>query len=243
MKLAKQLLREFWLPAAVALAWAATGVFWVGTNAPPWIAFVKDTAACFFLVSWGTGQYFRVKKQSQVETHLEGILARLSEVAGKIEAASAESTALMTGGDSYCYVSLHNMETMTNRGLLAVRHHGSHPLYDVRISIVDIDELERLASNASSLPLDAATKTVELATVYATGLSALKGWSLGDGPSPRRYNLEIRARNGAWSQQIRVVKLADRWVTATKVYRDGQLLVEEAYEDYPRSSDGSPVWD
>lgn len=184
-----------------------------------------------------------MKKQTQVESQLQNILDRLSGVVAQIETSSLKSAALITGGDSYCYVRLFNLDAKTNRGIFGVQHAGDNPLYDVTIRVTDIDELQRLAEGVSSIALNTGTKVVDLGTVYAGRLSALRGWDLGGGLSPRRYNIEIQARNGSWSQQMRAVRLPDRWVTATRVSRDGKVLLEEAFEEFPRDESGAPVWD
>jgi hypothetical protein len=127
MKLAFQLLKEFWIPLVVSVVWASIGLVWTTTS--PWVAAVKDGAACFFLVSWATGQYFRVKKQTHVENRLTEIVTRLTGVLEKIEAASDKTVAAMTGGTSYCIADFHNMNVGNTQGLLSIAHRGHDPLY------------------------------------------------------------------------------------------------------------------
>ncbi len=241
--LAKQLLKEFWLPAVVASAWGLVSYHLSRSDVPPWISVVKDVSTCFFLISWATSQYFRVKKQTKTESDLAGILLQLKDVLRNIEEASAHATALSTGGDSYCYVELSNLSSTTNRGLFSVNHVGAYTLYDVVVRVCDTDELTRIANTKDSISLTDATKEVELGTVYVGGMSALRYWNLEDGPSPRRYNCHFLARNGGWTQMMQVAKLENRWVTATKVYLPGGGTFEKAFDDYPRNPDGSVVWD
>lgn len=241
MKLAGQLIREFWFPAVVAAIWAAVGLVWTGSS--PMVAAVKDAAASFFLVSWATGQYFRVKKQSQVESHLTGIVTRLTDVLERIESASDKTVAAMTGGMSYCIAELHNMGVGSPQGLLSFAHRGHYPLYDVQVRLVDLDELQRLVAEDAVIGLTSACQVFNLGTVVG-GLDHMQ-WvnlRLGDS-SPRSYNIHFSARNASWSQQLRVVKLADRWVTASRVYPPGQKPVDSSYDDFPRHPDGTLAWD
>lgn len=243
MKLAIQLFKEFWFPALIAALWAALGLVWKGSS--PMIAAVKDAAASFFLVSWATGQYFRVKKQSQVEGHLNGILTRLSEVAERIEVAGEKTVATMTGGSSYCYVQLANMYSPSTQGLLMFTHQGNYPLYDVEARFVDMDEFEKLVQDSKNVGLHTASQTLKPGTV-AKGLIHLQWFELGldRHTSPRSYTVEFSARNATWMQVIRLAKVGNRWVSATRVYPPGQQEpVDFSYADFPRNPDGTLAWD
>ena len=246
MKLARQLLKEFWFPAVVAALWAAVGLAWAGSS--PMVAAVKDAAASFFLVSWATGQYFRVKKQSQVESHLSGIVTRLTDVLERIESASDKTVAAMTGGTSYCVAELSNMTLNSTQGLLSFAHRGPYPLYDVECRFIDIDEFSKLVAEEKAIGLTTATRTFKLGTV-APGLTHMQwiGIRLNDHSSPRSYNVHFSARNASWTQQLRVAKAGDRWVTASRVYppghEAGQQPVDSSYDDFPRNPDGTLAWD
>lgn len=241
MRLALQLLKEFWIPLVVSVIWASIGLVW--TTTPAWVVAVKDGAACFFLVSWATGQYFRVKKQTHVDSRLSEIVTRLTGVVEKIEIASDKTVAAMTGGTSYCIADFHNMAIGSTKGLLSITHRGNYPLYDVQIKIVDIDELQRLVAEDSKIGLTSATQIFNLGTVGG-GLDHMRWVNLQLGEaSPRSYNIFFSARNGSWTQQLRIVKLEDRWVTASRVHPPGQEPFDFAYDDFPRNPDGTLVWD
>lgn len=246
MKLAHQLLKEFWFPAVAAALWTAVGLVWAGSS--PMVAAIKDAAASFFLVSWATGQYFRVKKQSQVESHLNEIVTRLTDVLERIESASDKTVATMTGGMSYCVAELSNMALGSTQGLLSFAHRGPYPLYDVECRFIDLDEFNKFVAEKKSIGLTSATRTFKLGTV-APGLNHIQ-WvelRLDDYPSPRSYNVHFSARNTSWTQQIRVAKVADRWVTASRIYppghEAGQHPVDSSYDDFPRNPDGTLSWD
>ena len=209
----------------------------------PVVAALKDGAACFFLVSWATGQYFRVKKQTHVEDRLTEIVTRLTGVLEKIEAASDKTVSAITGGTSYCVADFHNMYVGSNQGLLSIRHHGHDPLYDVKVTLVDVDELQRLVSEKSAIGLTSATQIFSLGTVIG-GLNHSRWVNLSLGESsPRSYNIFFGARNGSWTQQLRIARFEDRWVTASRVYRPGLDPIDTVYDDFPRNSDGTLAWD
>lgn len=57
----------------------------------------------FFLLSWATGQFFRVKKQTHIDANLKGIEGRLEGLVIKIEERTTVLLSSITGGDSFCY--------------------------------------------------------------------------------------------------------------------------------------------
>lgn len=81
----------------------------------------------FFLFSWGSAQFFRVKKQTETET----ALARIQN--------------LQTGGNSFCYWMLYHFDMNANiaQQFVVIRK-GDFPLYDVRLRIVDMDSKKQL---------------------------------------------------------------------------------------------------
>ena len=84
MSLLRRLLKEFWLPALVAGAWTGYSIY----TAPTIWGFttiVNVFGPSFFLASWATGQFFRVRKQAQVESNLLSIEGRLENVVSKLE--------------------------------------------------------------------------------------------------------------------------------------------------------------
>lgn len=80
MQIARRLLTEFWLPAIIAIAWTGYGAY---TADPVWGMknYVNVFGPSFFLVSWATGQFFRVKKQTDVEQKLNSLEAKLDVLA------------------------------------------------------------------------------------------------------------------------------------------------------------------
>ena len=83
MQIARRLLTEFSLPAIAATAWTVYGAY---TANPVWGLrdYVNVFGPSFFLVSWATGQFFRVKKQADVEKKLNSLEAKLDFLADRV---------------------------------------------------------------------------------------------------------------------------------------------------------------
>lgn len=236
----RQLFREFWLPLCVSIIWAFVGYFSAGHDLPTWFVFVKDLSASFFLVSWATGQYFRVKKQSQVETHLVGIVERLSDVVKRVEEAGERSAALITGGDGFCFVELSNFSSDSNCCLFSLRNDGNLPLFDVRVRVVDVDELQRLAGGKSTISLNDGSTTVDAGTVFPGVTGALRVWTLSGGKFPRRLFIEIEARNGRVTQEMALWIVEGELRTATRVWREGGVFFTDVDKDLLLVPGGDP---
>ncbi len=80
MKIVKQLLKEFWIPLTLAVLWTCLNFFTQTDKEKKWTDFINIAMPTFFIVSWMTGQYFRVRKQEQVSTSLSKIEGRVESV-------------------------------------------------------------------------------------------------------------------------------------------------------------------
>ena len=97
MKIALRLLREFWLPALLAVGWTAYNV----KNSGAVVDFktlLNIFGPTFFLVSWATGQFFRIKKQAHVEQNLTSIEGRVESLVTKLEKHTQDFLGYTTGG-------------------------------------------------------------------------------------------------------------------------------------------------
>lgn len=102
VKTFKQILREFWIPFLVAVAWTVYTVW--NSPAPARItSAIAIFGGAFFLVSWATGQVNRIRKQTHLDSNLKDIQTRLEGLLGQIESRTTEIVAQITGGQSFCY--------------------------------------------------------------------------------------------------------------------------------------------
>jgi hypothetical protein len=225
----KQLLKEFWVPGLIAGGWT-TYVGWGGNITVESV--LAAFGPSFFLASWLTGQVFRVRKQAGVESSLQALEGRIIELVDKLEEETQELLNHMTGGDSYCYMSV-----MSNNNGWAVIHEGEHHLQNLSARICDIDV-------PFDLPnwMDVANSNVDIGTLFKGManrclLPPLTG-------QHRRFNIFYTASNGAFTQELRLKQVApDEWIAATRVYRDSDgplvILFERIDPDFPLDADGA----
>ena len=66
MKIIKQILKEFWIPLLGSIIWTVINYYNSEKSVKDWTELVSIFAPAFFFLSWMTGQFFRVKKQTGV---------------------------------------------------------------------------------------------------------------------------------------------------------------------------------
>jgi hypothetical protein len=114
MKAVLQLLKEFWVPLAIGIAWTSYNVLQMPRENWKVATFVNLFAPTFFFASWLVAQWYRVRKQQRVEDSLAGLGARI------------DSSSFPVLPFALIIVSRH---TSTPEMLQAV--FGSHPKYEV----------------------------------------------------------------------------------------------------------------
>jgi hypothetical protein len=83
MRVAWQILKEFWLPSVVALVWAFYRVRSQSTVSISDI--IANVGTSFFLASWAMGQIIRIKRQQAVEQSFERTEANFNELRKTME--------------------------------------------------------------------------------------------------------------------------------------------------------------
>jgi hypothetical protein len=92
MRIAKQILREFWLPFLIGLAWT---YYRVSPGQSDLLAgIIANFAAAFFLASWALGHVLRIKRQHTVEDSFKGVEGHLIELKSTVGALSLRSQEL-----------------------------------------------------------------------------------------------------------------------------------------------------
>lgn len=84
MNVPLRLLKEFWAPALVAAAWTTYSLYASG-ELKSLKAAIATFCPAFFLASWASGQFFRVKKQAAVESKLGQIEGRAEALLEKLD--------------------------------------------------------------------------------------------------------------------------------------------------------------
>ena len=107
----KQIFKEFWIQVVLSIIWVIYNEY-TDKKSFDLASSVKNFGTCLFLTSWFLGQYLRIKKQRSVDNSLSEILKSTQEVITTQTELMQESVANVTGGDSFCYLSIGNINVM-----------------------------------------------------------------------------------------------------------------------------------
>lgn len=241
MNIYKQMLKEFWFPLMLSILWTIYNIYGDG-NRGEWSVqkIVNTFGPTFFLLSWVTGQFFRVKKQTKVEDSFGSMEVRFKELMDKLEAKAEETIAHISGGDSYPWVQFCGIGSPNTWGLI-VMNHGNYPLYDVTVRITDLQQLAQ-ANDPSSISAAAVGTMKHVGNMIPSQSNIVFTADVKD-YSELSFNIFFTARNGLFSQLLRVKKINDSWQSAIKVMnKDGYTLSEIVCELFPRDADGNVNW-
>jgi TIR domain len=171
--------------------------------------------------------------------------AEIREKNEEIAQLQHEGANAITGGDSFAWVAFQifgadgtavNAYSMPDDLLLVPNfiHQGKYPLYDVSVRFADV---------APDRPLDvtSAMRSYSVGNL-APGLAATAGIRLAHHGKDFAFNIFFAARNGTWTQFLRMPWVGDGWGSATKVLRGTQEIYREVSNNFPRQQDGSIDW-
>lgn len=153
----------------------------------------------------------------------------------------------MTGGDSFCH-----MRIFTDASGLrspSVFHHGKYPLYDVVARIADTSKYQRAASEHKPMPNPFSDLVITIGNLAAGLTWYNRAISFPFSESQfQSFNIFFSARNGLWTEEIRLSKVDGAWATALRVTgfqtntSMGNQLYEEVDKTFPRQPDGTIDW-
>ena len=149
----------------------------------------------------------------------------------------------ISGGDSFCYLTVGNIDSVKNIGQFVILHEGKHPLYDVHVRIVDLDKWDQHKGEMSFATLKQLDTSISLGTLIPSSAQMLHRVPLGN-DNTRRFNIFFSARNGFFNQSLRFKKIHGKWVRATKVMRGGgdEVIYEKVDDEFPRTAEGNVEW-
>jgi hypothetical protein len=132
---------------------------------------------------------------------------------GRIAGLSEDSIANITGGDSFCLVNI-----SPENGQVWLSSKGRYHIYEADVRVVDVDALFEARNNGTIA--DARSFEQRFPTLpivhqgmgYAIGTYLLKG-----AKDYRRFNIFIYARNGVFTELLRLKRQGSIWVSATIV--------------------------
>lgn len=217
MKIALRLLREFWVAFVLAAAWT---VYTLRPYAAGWDvrAMVSTFAPSFFLISWATGQFFRVQKQAGVDRYLTSIEARVDSLMTRLEKHTKDFMGYATGADSKAYFQpMFREKDVLELGLM---NDSEYPVFDFHSRLIDIDE--PIDPKAGKFWTDHLFSTPSL---YPSRiLMSAYRFSLA-GRDRLRVNIFINTRGQGLTQQIRVARV-DEWFAVAVKTTVGNDVVE-----------------
>lgn len=85
MKIIKHIIKEFWIPLIGSIIWTVFNFYSLKDQDKNITTIINIAMPSFFFISWMTGQYFRVKKQTDVADSLSSIETRINGVLDDIK--------------------------------------------------------------------------------------------------------------------------------------------------------------
>lgn len=234
-KTAAQLLREFVFPFVCALAWTIYSTLQLRLSDRTWPQAITIFGGAFFFVSWSTSQIFRVKKQHKVEEDFQHLLAEL-------RIAARDIVGNTTGGKSVCYL-LSGIKEENQPPMSFLHCNGPYALHDVNVEICDLDEFNRGVAAGQSNTQQRPRFKFE---IILPGVAYPVPYQFAVDPhnkNERSFNIFYFARNGHFSQLVRMKKINGQWLTATKVLNGStEPAFEWIQEGFLTQSDQKVEW-
>lgn len=150
---------------------------------------------------------------------------------------------LLTGGDSFCYITISMIDPVTDIGHFIIHSEGDFPLYNIIIRITDLDEFEEATKETppSTEKIEASEKIIQIAEIPPKHHLVAEKVHLKD-VTKKRYNIFFTCRNGSFRQLLRIVRKARRLIYATRVTRGKEIIFEQISQDYPRNDSNEIEW-
>jgi hypothetical protein len=154
----------------------------------------------------------------------------------------------ITGGDSFCYLIMHFLQPDTWTPFLITK--GQHPLYDVSMSIVDLEKFNLIKNkpNLTFEELFSNYTTINIGNLVPAFAFPLWNQKIKLSPGPMHaYAINFFGRNGIWSQKIIIKKNSSGlWIQAIQVLRkDGdknKVLFEMIPKEFQTDKNGKINW-
>jgi hypothetical protein len=155
-------------------------------------------------------------------------------------------TSAVTGGASFAYIIPSFFDPTHNSPMLTLVHRGEYPLYDLTVRILDMATFDSIGrQNDSYSDKVKAEVQSSVSNIAPNQTSMLKTVQLST--TPLSWNLFFNARNGFFTEFLRVRRVGNEWKTALKVIRTrspskNEVLLEKIDSGYPLSKDGHVEW-
>ena len=184
-----------------------------------------------------TGAIWASIEQSKSESFLR-------EKSDEIANLNKEISKSITGGDSFAYLVPTVLAGSNYPESLMILHKGKYPLYDLGMRVVDLDDFEaelakpKGSSNILSIGVNRSAGNISPNTASFSGISMKE-------KDYTRLTIQINARNGHFSQSLRIKKVGTEYKTALQVNKmDSRevTLFEKIDDGYPLNKEGKVDW-
>lgn len=182
-------------------------------------------------------------KQRTDSINAQATKNKLTADINTLESQVAELNNTATGGDGFCYVQFPR-DTKQSGGTPVVMNKGSFSLYGLQARFVDLSKAKKTGILS---PLDGGFNIPELfgnkAAYFTTGTIPFTD------PNAQDFNVFFTARNGSWTQLLRLRWVGGIWQYATRVLIDQSQahhvknpVFESISPNYPRTATGEVDW-
>lgn len=238
----KQLFKEFWIPLVLSILWVIYNILGSIQSQQLTIQQIVNVfGPTFFLISWLTGQFFRVKKQTKIENSFSNVENKMIGLVDKLDEKTEELIGNLTGGDSFPMIQMTSINGDINTGQLIAVNQGSYPLYDVTVQVANLTSLRKDSNDFTSAIWNHNT-FIEIGNINPSQAVHLQKLQLLNDPD-QSYNLFFIARNGSFIQQLRMRKINGKWLSATRVIKKNDTLYEKIDEHFPIHNNNNINWD
>lgn len=176
-------------------------------------------------------------------------IAALQQAMAQKEVADVnrEMKSFMMGDDSFCYMSVGNLNldpNPMNKATFGFVHCGDYPLRNPYANIIDLEKTEKILSQLPrpGLSLDQGTIPISLPTMSAGRYYEIGSFDIGKG-NTISFNIDFSSLTSEFLQQLRLKRIDGNWVLATRVERMGDIIHEQIDDNYPRNDEDGVDWE
>lgn len=150
----------------------------------------------------------------------------------------------ITGGDSFAYLIPIRLGVSTSS--LAIIHRGEYPLYDLTLRVVDLEKWKARDRQKPISFFDMQRDEIRLDIGNVAANQARVVGPMQIDSDSLRWNIFFSARNGFYTQLLRLKRINGELKTALKVTRNlpsGEAETLQIDPAYPLGNDGKVEWE
>lgn len=239
MKTLKQFLKEFWIPATLAILLSLYNYLYGEAQNKKFIEIFKSFGTAFFLFSWFGGHILRIIKQRKTETSLENLLNRLELVSSNLENVNLDIRGYSTGGESLCYLQIIKNDD-AKKDIFALMHVGKYPLYSITMVLENLNDpihkdiLKRPRFKAGDLSPGIVKLLKDDDDIDSKNDEEDNFILENNTENYIKYIVHFYCRKGHFEQDIRIIKFEGKWFNATQVRNNHQeIIFTKIDDDFP----------